>query len=136
GRHSRGGDDQPDGAGSDPSLDESQRLHGRGRRRSHRRGLPLSVLDRGGPGHGPANWHSYGQRDCAAAGNGFSAVRRHKFGAATDQSPVARVEFRGYRPKRKLRPARTTLLVSLTSANAGPNPATCGVKATWRVPKS
>ena len=39
-------------------------------------------------------------------------------------------------PKRKLRPPRTTLLVSLMSTNAGPNPTICGVNATSRVPRS
>ncbi len=48
GRHSRSGDDQPDGTRRDPSLDEPARLCGRGLRRSHRRGFPLPVLDRRG----------------------------------------------------------------------------------------
>ena len=48
GRHSRSGDDQPDGTRRDPSLDEPACLCGRGLRRSHRRGFPLPVLDRRG----------------------------------------------------------------------------------------
>src|SRR5262249_34459918 len=97
--------------------------------RSHSCGFPLPVLNRRGSGDGPTNRHPYGEDDYAAAGADFSPVIRTNFGSSASGR-------RRYRVKRKLSPARTTLWVVVTWANAGPNPATCGVKATWWVPKS